>query len=56
MGRIGWSDFVIWQCSLRQRNFRMFNGKPSEGTIASFSNIKSNNSLGDIRSILMEDN
>ena len=56
MGRIGWSDFVIWQCSLRQRNFRMFNGKPSEGTIASFSNIKSNNPLGDIRSILMEDN
>ena len=37
MGRIGWSDFVIWQCSLRQRNFRMFGGKPSEGTIASFS-------------------
>ena len=56
MGRIGWSDFVIWQCSLRQRNFRMFGGKPSEGTIASFSNIKSNNPLGDIRSILMEDN
>ena len=56
MGRIGWSDFVIWQCSLRQRNFRMFNGKPSEGTIASFSDIKSNNPLGDIRSILMEDN
>ena len=56
MGRIGWSDFVIWQCSLRQRNFRMFGGKPSEGTIASFSNIKSDIQLGDIRSILMEDN
>ena len=53
MGRIGWSDFVIWQCSLRQRNFRMFGGKPSEGTIASFSNIKSNIQLADIRSILM---
>ena len=34
MARIGWSNFVIWQCSLRQRNFRMFGGKPSEGTIA----------------------
>ena len=56
MGRIGWSDFVIWQCSLRQRNFRMFGGKPSEGTIASFSNIKSNIQLGDIRTILIENN
>jgi len=54
MSRVGWSDFVIWQCSLRQRNFRMFGGKPSEGTIASFSNIKSNIQLGDIRSILIE--
>ena len=34
MSKIGWSDFVIWQCSLRQRNFRMFSGKPSEGTVA----------------------
>ena len=56
MGRIGWSDFVIWQCSLRQRNFRMFGGKPSAGTIASFSNIESNIQLGDIRSILTENN
>ena len=40
MVRIGWSDFVIWQCSLRQRNFRMFGGKPSEGTIANLSDIK----------------
>ena len=56
MTKIGWSDFVIWQCSLRQRNFRMFGGKPSEGTIASFSNIKLDIQLGDIRSILMEAN
>ena len=56
MGRIGWGDFVIWQCSLRQRNFRMFGGKPSEGTIASFSNLKSDIQLGNIRSILMENN
>ena len=54
MTRIGWSDFVVWQCSLRQRNFRMFDGKPSEGTIASLSNITSNKDLGNIRSILLE--
>ena len=42
MGRVGWSDFIIWQCSLRQRNFRMFGGKPSEGTIASFFDTNSN--------------
>ena len=54
MGRIGWSDFIIWQCSLRQRNFRMFGGKPSEGTIASFLEEKSNKNLGDIRSVLLE--
>ena len=54
MGRIGCSDFVIWQCSLRQRNFRMFGGKPSEGTIASFLEEKSNKNLGDIRSVLLE--
>ena len=34
MALIAWSDFVVWQCSLRQRNFRIFSGKPSEGTIA----------------------
>ena len=54
MERVGWSDFVIWQCSLRQRNFRMFGGKPSEGTLANFSDIKSNKELGNIRSILIE--
>jgi len=54
MARIGWSDFVIWQCSLRQRNFRMFGGKPSEGTIVSFSDIKSNKNLVNLRSILLE--
>ena len=55
MARIGWSNFVIWQCSLRQRNFRMFGGKPSEGTIASLSDIKSNEKLIDVRSILLEE-
>ena len=54
MGRIGWSDFIIWQCSLRQRNFRMFGGKPSEGTKANFFDIKSNKSLGEVRTVLLE--
>ena len=54
MARIGWNDFVIWQCSLRQRNFRMFGGKPSEGTIANLLDIKTNKTLSDVRSILLE--
>jgi len=56
MTRIGWSDFVIWQCSLRQRNFRIFGGKPSEGTIAKIINLKSNKEICDIRSVLIEKN
>ena len=24
MTKVGWRDFIVWQCSLRQRNFRMF--------------------------------
>ena len=56
MARIGWSDFVIWQCSLRQRNFRMFGGKPSEGTVSSLLDIKTNKNLADVRSILLEKN
>ena len=54
MSRIGWSDFIIWQCSLRQRNFRMFGGKPSDGILASLSEIKSNKLLTDVRSVLIE--
>ena len=56
MARIGWSDFVIWQCSLRQRNFRMFAGKPSEGVVSNLSDIKTNKNLADVRSILLEKN
>ncbi|MDC6447926.1 hypothetical protein PQZ42_02460 [Alphaproteobacteria bacterium] len=56
MARLGWSDFVIWQCSLRQRNFRMFGGKPSEGTIASLSDLKLSKELCDIRTVLIEKN
>ena len=54
MARIGWNNFVIWQCSLRQRNFRMFGGKPSEGTVAIAIDKNNNNELTSFRSILME--
>ena len=56
MTKIGWSDFVVWQCSIRQRNFRMFSGKPSDGTVASLTDIKTKKKLGDIRSVLIEKN
>ena len=56
MDKIGWSDFVIWQCSLRQRNFRMFGGKPSEGTVANLFDSKTNKELCEIRTVLMEKN
>ena len=56
MTKIGWNDYVIWQCSLRQRNFRMFSGKPSEGTIASITDIKTKKEICDIRSVLIEKN
>ena len=54
MARVGWSDFIIWQCSLRQRNFRMFAGKPSEGIVASIIDKENNNESISFRSILME--
>jgi len=54
MSRIGWSNFVIWQCSLRQRNFRMFGGKPSEGTVAIVIDKKNDSDLTSFRSVLME--
>jgi len=56
MARIGWSNFVIWQCSLRQRNYRMFGGKPSEGTVAIAIDKKNHSELASFRSILMEKN
>ena len=56
MTKIGWGDFVIWQCSLRQRNFRMFGGKPSEGTIAYLSDTKTLKELSNVRTILLEKN
>ena len=56
MTSVGWNDFVIWQCSIRQRNFRMFSGKPSEGITATLSDIRLNKELFNIRSVLIEKN
>ena len=56
MSTVGWSDFVIWQCSLRQRNFRMFSGKPSEGTIANLIDVKTNKEITKVKSVLVEKN
>ena len=54
MSQIGWNNFVIWQCSLRQKNFRLFGGKPSEGTIAQILDNKSNKEIVSFRSVLIE--
>ena len=54
MALIGWSDFVVWQCSLRQRNFRIFSGKPSDGTLALILDKQSNKEITRLRSILLE--
>ena len=56
MTKVNWSNFVIWQCSLRQRNFRMFAGKPSDGTIANILDIKTEKEICNIRSVLLEKN
>ena len=56
MTKFGGSIFVVWQCSFSQRNFRMFSGKPSEGTLANLLEIKTNKELSSIRSVLLEKN
>ena len=48
------NDFVNWQCLIRQRNFRKFSGKPSEGTIAVIYDQNSNDEIVNLRSILIE--
>ena len=45
MSLIEWNNFVIWQCFLRQRNFRKFSGKPSEGTVAAVYGKNSNDEI-----------
>jgi hypothetical protein len=54
MPQIGWRNFVVWQCSLRQRNFRMFGGKPSEGISAILLDLKTSTKISTIRSVLIE--
>tara|TARA_B100000029_G_C17500987_1_gene932642 strand:+ start:719 stop:1264 length:546 start_codon:yes stop_codon:yes gene_type:complete len=48
------NDFVNWQCLLRQRNFRKFSGKPSEGTTATLYEKNSDDEIVNLRSILIE--
>tara|TARA_Y100000741_G_C18165535_1_gene522999 strand:+ start:219 stop:749 length:531 start_codon:yes stop_codon:yes gene_type:complete len=48
------NNFVNWQCLLRQRNFRKFAGKPSEGTIALINDKNSNDDIVNLRSVLIE--
>ena len=56
MSLIEWNNFVIWQCFLRQRNFRKFSGKPSEGTLAKIYDKNSNVEIINLRSVLIENN
>ena len=48
------SGFIEWQCILRQRNFRKFSGKPSDGTIATIYDKDSNDEITNLRSVLVE--
>ena len=48
------NDFVNWQCLLRQRNFRKFSGKPSEGTLATIYDKNPSKEIANLRSILIE--
>ena len=54
MTKVGWRDFIVWQCSLRQRNFRMFQGKPSEGIICKIYDKKNNKDIKNFVSVLLE--
>ena len=54
MGKIGWKDFVVWQCSIRQRNFRLHKGKPSEGLICNLYEKKNNIEIKKFISVLLE--
>ena len=54
MGRVGWKDFIVWQCSIRQRNFRLYKGKPSEGIICNLFDKKNNNEIKKFISVLLE--
>ena len=54
MARVGWKDFIVWQCSIRQRNFRLHKGKPSEGLICNLYEKKTNQEVKQFISVLLE--
>ena len=54
MGRVGWKDFIVWQCSIRQRNFRLYKGKPSEGLVCNLYEKKNNVEIKKFISVLLE--
>ena len=54
MGKVGWKDFVVWQCSIRQRNFRLHKGKPSEGLICNLYEKKNNIEIKKFISVLLK--
>ena len=54
MTKVGWRDFIVWQCSLRQRNFRMFQGKPSEGIVCKIYDRKNNEEIKNFVSVFLE--
>ena len=54
MTKVGWRDFIVWQCSLRPRNFRMFQGKPSEGIVCKIYDRKNNEEIKNFVSVFLE--
>tara|TARA_B000000609_G_C24043667_1_gene277355 strand:- start:82 stop:627 length:546 start_codon:yes stop_codon:yes gene_type:complete len=54
MTKVGWRDFIVWQCSIRQRNFRMFQGKPSEGIVCKIYDKKNNQEIKNFVSVFLE--
>ena len=54
MTKVGWRDFIVWQCSIRQRNFRMFQGKPSEGIVCKIYDKKKNQEIKNFVSVFLE--
>ena len=54
MTKVGWRDFIVWQCSLRQRNFRMFKGKPSDGVVCQIYDKKTNTEIKNFFCVLLE--
>ena len=54
MTKVGWRDFIVWQCSIRQRNFRMFQGKPSECIVCKIYDKRNNQEIKNFVSVFLE--